>query len=204
MGDLDAAALLGASLIVFLLNLVPALMPPTWVVLALLHVAFGVPALPLAIAGAFSASAGRLTLALAARRYGRGLLSPVRRAELAGLGRWLDAKARWAAPLAVRVCSFGPIPSNQLFIAAGLTRMQLARIVAAFCAGRLVSYPLWIAASRVTAARLQQLLLGQYMNVAAITLEVGLVVLLIAFVRVDWLRVIGRFDPAFAAPSLAR
>jgi hypothetical protein len=118
---MDLTALLLAFALVFAINVVPAFMPPTWSVLAILHFAFGLPALPLALGGALAASAGRLTLAVASQRFGRTLLPLHRRADLSDLGRCLDAKAKWAAPAAVLVYSFGPIPSNELFVAAGLT-----------------------------------------------------------------------------------
>ena len=195
MGDLALAALL-----VFVVNLVPALMPPTWAVLAVLHLTFDVPVVPLAVCGALAASVGRLVLALASRRYGRRLLNRERRDRLTRLGTWLDAKARWAAPFAVLVYSFGPIPSNQLFIAAGLTRMSLGRIFAAFLAGRLVSYPLWIGAADVAAHHLGDLFTSRLSSAPVILVEVVLIALLVLFTRVDWERVVTRIDPTVAPP----
>jgi membrane protein YqaA with SNARE-associated domain len=198
LSAMDPTALALSLAVVFAINLVPAFMPPTWAVLAALHFALGVPALPLAIGGALAASGGRLTLAAAVRRYGRRLLPPPRQTELAALGTWLEAKAKWAAPAAVLVYSFGPIPSNQLFVAAGLTGMSLGRIVGAFLAGRLVSYPLWIGAAHVAAARIDQLFEQRLTNVVAVGLDLLLIALLVAFTRLDWTKLIARFDPSFS------
>jgi membrane protein YqaA with SNARE-associated domain len=201
--DMDLLLLLlVASALVFALNIVPAFMPPTWSVLAVTHLTFDVPVLPLVVCAAFSASCGRLALALLSRRYGRALLSPSRRNELTALGRWLDTKARWAAPLALLIYFFSPIPSNQLFVAAGLTRMSLGRVVAAFLAGRLVSYPLWITAAAVTATRLEEVFLGQFTNGVALAVELALVASVVLFARIDWSRLISRFDPTFAPREL--
>ena len=180
----------------------PALMPPTWAVLTLLHLTLDVPALTLAIAGAFAAAAGRLALALLARRYGTRLLAPRRREHLVRLGRYLDARARWAAPVAVLVYSFGPIPSNQLFIAAGLTRMSLSRIALAFLAGRLVSYPLWIGVAHVAIDRFDDLFTSRLTDLPALLIELALIGLLVAFTRVDWEGVIRRLDPGASAVLL--
>ena len=174
----------------------PALMPPTWAVLTLLHLALDVPALPLAICGAFAAAAGRLALALLSRRYGTRMLTPIRRERLARLGRYLDARARWAAPAAVLLYSFGPSPSNQLVIAAGLTRMTLSRIALAFLAGRLISYPLWMGAAHVAIDRFDELFTSRLTNVPALLIEAALIALLVLFTRIDWEGVIRRLDPS--------
>jgi len=182
---------------VFIVNTMPALMPPTWAILAFLHFALGVPALPLAISGAFAAAAGRSVLAVLARRYGTPALAPIRRERLARLGHYLDARARWAAPLAMLVYSFGPIPSNQLFIAAGLARMDLRPITLAFLGGRLLSYPLWIGAAHAAVDRFDELFTGHLTNVPALLIEGLLIALLVLFTRVNWENVVRRFDPSY-------
>ncbi len=179
-----------ALLTVFLVNLAPAFMPPTWSVLAFFLVAFDLPLAPLAVGGAIAASAGRLALALASRRWGSALLPSGRRRSLRELGVWLETRARWAPALAMLVYSFGPIPSNQLFVAAGLTGMRLPPIVAAFLVGRLISYTFWVNTARVASRRLEDVFEGYWRDGVFVALEVGLIVLLVAFTLVDWPRLL--------------
>jgi membrane protein YqaA with SNARE-associated domain len=194
---IDALEALGlAFVVVFVVNALPAFMPPTWSLLAFAHLVIGLPALPLAVGGAFAASAGRYVLAKASARYGRRFLSAGKREDLVRLGRWLESRAAWAPAAAVLIYSFGPIPSNQLFVAAGLMRMSLGRIVGAFLAGRLISYPLWIGVAGVAATHIDELFTGHLLNITAVALDVVLVVSLIAFTRVDWMRVIERVSPS--------
>lgn len=188
-------ALLGlAYTTVFLVNLAPAFMPPTWLVLAFFIVRFGLPLWPLALGGALAASAGRLCLALASRRWGRALLTGRQRASLTVLGRWIEERARWAAPLAVLVYSFGPVPSNQLFMAAGLTGMRLAPIVVAFLAGRMLSYPLWASLAHVAAHTFSGLFLEKWGSPGAVGLEILTLVGLALLTRVPWPRVLRMAD----------
>jgi membrane protein DedA with SNARE-associated domain len=194
-----------AYLVVFLVNLAPALMPPTWAILAFFLISYDLPLLPLAIGGALAASAGRLVLALASRRWGRRLLSRQRQTSLGVLGGWLEARARWAAPLAVLVYSFGPIPSNELFIVAGLTRMRLAPIVGAFLAGRLVSYTFWVGAAHLASQRLEDLFAGHLRSGGALLLELLALALLVLAARLDWRPLLGRaVDHAHATASADR
>ena len=186
-----------AWLAVFAINAMPAFMPPTWAVLAFMHFAFDVPVVPLAIGGAFAAASGRLVLAFASRWVTR-FMTPERADRLRTIGGWLDMRARFAAPLAVLIYSFGPIPSNQLFVAAGLTRMSLRGVTSAFLAGRLISYPLWIGVAHVAAQRFDQLFTERLTNVPALLVDLALLGSLVLFARIDWIRVIARFDPSFA------
>src|SRR5919199_4773226 len=75
-----------AYLVVFLVNLAPALMPPTWSILAFFLIGYHLPLVPLAVGGALAASAGRLGLALASRPWGPRPLSPERRGPPPGPG----------------------------------------------------------------------------------------------------------------------
>jgi hypothetical protein len=63
------------------------------------------------------------------RNWGRRLLAPHHRANLRRLGEWLEAKPRWLMTLAVALFSLGPIPTNDIFIAAGLTAIPLTPVV---------------------------------------------------------------------------
>src|SRR5690242_18257487 len=173
-----------AMLVVFIVNTMPALMPPTWAILTFLHFALGVPAWPLAIGGAVAAAAGRSVLALLARRYGTRALAPERRESIARLGRYLDARARWAAPLAMLIYSFGPIPL-------------------AFLGGRLLSYPLWIGVAHTAVDRFDELFIRHLTNLPALLLEGLLIGLLVLFTRINWEDLVRRFDPSYPALSSA-
>jgi len=163
---------------------------PTWSILAYFLIRFDLPLLPLAIGGALAASSGRYVLALGSRRWGRRLLSPTQQTRLSRLGVWLETRARWTTPLAVLVYSFGPIPSNQLFIAAGLTATRLTPIVAAFLAGRLISYTLWVNLARVVAHRFEDLFTDHLQRGSAVAFELLAIAALVLFTRIDWPRVL--------------
>jgi membrane protein YqaA with SNARE-associated domain len=177
--------LLTVYALVFIINLVPAFMPPTWSILAFFLIRYHLPLLPLTVGGAVMATSGRVVLALASRRVGSRFLSPSRQAKLRHLGCWLEEKARWAAPLAVLIYSFGPIPSNELFIAAGLTGIRLKPIAAAFFVGRLVSYTFWALAARAAAEHLEDIFSSEERNPIALALQLVGIAILIVILRID-------------------
>jgi uncharacterized membrane protein YdjX (TVP38/TMEM64 family) len=130
-------------LIVFGVNLLPAFGPPTWTLLVFARLNWHLNPVALVVIGAIAAASGRYLLALGARRF-RGHLSVKRRENLAAASdALLKKKASLIATLAFFAVS--PLPSAQLFIAAGLLEMNLVPLTLAFLAGRLISYSIYLA-----------------------------------------------------------
>src|SRR5919197_6625513 len=113
MAQADGAVLTTIALVLavtFVINVVPALMPPTWSVLAFIVARYDLPLLPLAVAGALASSAGRWVLALGSRRWGPRFLSQERCRRLERLGEWIAAKSRLGPPPPRLPLSLWPLP----------------------------------------------------------------------------------------------
>lgn len=176
--------------LVFVLNLMPAFGPPTWAALIFVRLKFGIPAAPLVIVGALSSAAGRWVLALAARRF-RGHLSPERRASLEAARAALeDRRTGTAAMLGLFLLS--PLPSAQLFLAAGVTGVRLRPLVGAFLAGRLVTYSIYVGGASVADRQLGGVLTRGLTSPLGIGLQFLMLGGLVALLRVDWVRVLQR------------
>jgi len=162
---MDLAELGIALATVFAVNLLPAFGPPTWAVLVFFSLDFDLPAVPLVLGGALAAASGRFVLASATRRL-RPRLSAARLERLDRAEAALSAdRRRTAAGLGLFALS--PVPSGQLFVGAGLMTVPLLPLTAAFFAGRLVSYSIY-----VSAASLAERSLGDVV-VEALTSPVG-------------------------------
>jgi uncharacterized membrane protein YdjX (TVP38/TMEM64 family) len=187
---IESYALLVA--IVFGVNLLPAFGPPTWAVLVVLVAKDDRLAIvPTVLLGALAAASGRLVLALAARAWFRGRLSAKRTRSLAAAEKALT-RSRTRKFTALALFALSPVPSAQLFVAAGLMRVRLLPLTGGFFAGRLVSYSLYVAA----AAKVAEELRGNFVNAMTspfgIAVEVVTLAALIAFLRIDWGRVAAR------------
>lgn len=175
--------------VVFAVNLVPAFAPPTWTVLVYFLLRTDIPEPVLVAGGAAAAACGRFVLATLSRRFGR-LLPERKRADLTAVGKRLERPRSRLALLAVFV--FSPLPSAQLFIAAGLTpNLRLPPLAAAFFCGRLVSYSLYVGGASVAQRSLRDLLGEGVSSTWAIALQLGMLALLAAFVLVPWARILG-------------
>lgn len=175
--------------VVFGINLLPALGPPTWAVLVFFRFRYPeVPAAALIVEGAVAATSGRLLLALAFRSLG-GKLPAKRQASLQVLGHAIG-ESRTGLVTSFALFAVAPLPSAQLFEAAGLARIRLGRLLAAFFVGRLVSYSIYVGGASAAHQSLSRLFSKGLFSPQAIATELIGVALLLAFILIDWPSVI--------------
>ena len=120
--------------VVFGLNLLPAFGPPTWAVLVFFRLQSNLAAVPVVLIGALAAAGGRLVLAYGSRRF-RSRMSEQRIENLKAV-RDVVGGSRTRAAAGLGLFALSPLPSAQLFIAAGVLDEPLLPLTAAFFAGR--------------------------------------------------------------------
>lgn len=176
--------------VILAVNLLPAFGPPTWALLVFFRLSFDIPAVPLVLGGALAAAGGRLLLAGASRRL-RGRFSRERLESLDAAERLL-AGSRGKALAGLGLFALSPVPSAQLFVAAGVLTLPLLPLTAAFFAGRLVSYSLYVGAADVAERNLGGIVRDSLTSPAGVALQLLMLGALVALLRVDWARVIER------------
>lgn len=175
--------------IVFLLNLIPAFAPPTWMVFS--FIGFRYPAFnvtTLAVIGALAATTGRLILAKFSRVIIRQrFLSEASKQNIDAIRAGLAGKEKLTFSVFL-FYAFSPLPSNYLFIAYGLTNMELKLVALPFFMGRAVSYAFWghgsAAASRWLGVEAGDLL--AYLSVYFVATQTLILYLIYLFTKVDW------------------
>ena len=177
--------------LVFAINLLPAFGPPTWAVLVFVRFQWqDVPPVALIAGGALAATAGRLLLALGTRKL-RGRLSPERRANLEALGQTL-AKSKTGVVASLAVFVFSPLPSAQMFMAAGLADVPLLPLAGAFLVGRSVSYTAYVTAATAAQETVNRLLRQGLTSPSVIAIQLASLAAVVLMIRVDWIKLIDR------------
>jgi hypothetical protein len=170
------------------INLLPAFAPPTWSVLVFFRLRSGLNPVALVIEGAMAAALGRTLLALGCRHF----RSRIPQKRLANLGAAKEALAGTkAGPIAgFALFAVSPLPSAQLFEAAGLMDLRLGPLVLAFFAGRLVSYSIYVTgASAVKDTDFGRLLTSSFRSPLGIVVQVLTLAGVFVLDRVDWKKV---------------
>ncbi len=171
--------------IVLGINLLPAFGPPTWSIIILygLNSSLAMPALVLT--GALAAASGRFALAHGTRLLANHLPEKTRRNLKAA--RAAIEKRRRNALLGLGLFALSPVPSAQLFEAAGLTGVRLLPFTAAFFIGRLISYSIYA----FTAQRIRQSSIGDAFRDSltsplGLALQFGMLALIVLLTQIDW------------------
>lgn len=176
-------------LVVYVLNLIPAFAPPTWMVFSFLGFRHHMRHVEgFALTGALAATMGRLTLAKFSRAIIRQkVLSEESRQNIAAIREGLQGRKRLTFSVFL-FYAFSPFPSNYLFIAYGLTTMEWRLIAVPFFLGRLVSYSFWGMTSSVVGRWLAVEWTGavSYLTVSFIVTQILLLYVVYLFTRIDW------------------
>jgi len=176
-------------LIVLALNLIPAFAPPTWMVFSFIGLRFPEHVgWQFALAGALAATLGRTGLAKMSRVIvRRRWLSEATRENVDVLRDELQTRPKLTFGLLL-FYAFTPLPSNSVFIAYGLTTMNLLRIAIPFFLGRFVSYSFWTMSSAVVSRKfeLEDTETLGYFSVYFILTQLTLLGFVYVFTHLNW------------------
>lgn len=184
---------------VYTLNLLPAFGPPTWTLLVFFTIRYDLAIAPTILLGAMAAAAGRYTLANGAKLF-RDRLTPKRTAELDALRDAAESNRSVSYAL-LGLFALSPVPSAQLFVAAGLTGVKLVPLTLAFFSGRLVSYTIYVTAAKTAKDSVEQILREGWGSPWSIALQAAMLVFLIALLFAPWSRLLKRWLPAAPNPQ---
>jgi hypothetical protein len=173
--------------VVFGVNLLPALGPPTWAVLVWFRLQHGLAVPALVVLGALAAASGRYLLGSGAALL-RDRVSQRQRDNLSAARHVLQGSpGKTRAALGLFLLS--PVPSAQLFEAAGLIGARLVPLTVAFAAGRLVTYSVYVGgASAAEHTDFGRLVKENLTSPAGVGVQVLLLAGVYALTRVDWRR----------------
>jgi membrane protein YqaA with SNARE-associated domain len=176
--------------VVFGINLLPAFGPPTWAVLVFTRLHWHLNPVALVIIGGVAATAGRYVLARVARHF-KGRM-PTRMKDNLEAAHTLIERRRVGAIALFGVFVVSPLPSAQLFMAAGLLDLPLGILTVAFFLGRLVSYSIYVAVATLADKQFGHVLSQVFGSPWSIAVQVVLLAAVCALPLVNWRRVLER------------
>jgi len=172
--------------IVLAINLLPAFGPPTWTVLVFTRLHWHLDPVALVVTGAIAATVGRYLLARLSRHF-RGRLPGSMRANLADAQALVDQR-RVGALAIFGLFVVSPLPSAQLFVAAGLLEVPLVALSVAFLVGRLVSYTIYVSIATLADRHLGGVVANAFGSPWSIGIQVALLVVVCLLPLVRWRR----------------
>ncbi|MCX6803965.1 MAG: hypothetical protein NTY48_05355 [Candidatus Diapherotrites archaeon] len=174
--------------IVFIVNVIPAMAPPTWAVLSFFNITRSQNIWVLVIVGVSASTIGRFCLAKLSGYLTNQFVSKEKKREFIGIGEKLKGKS-WEKFGFTVLFALSPLPSNALFIAFGATKTRLREVLAGFVVGRSISYLFLIFTTEKVFSSLGETMRGNT-NLWTILVEVIGVIAILAFFKFDWAKMI--------------
>jgi uncharacterized membrane protein YdjX (TVP38/TMEM64 family) len=181
---IDIIALAG---VVLFFNLMPAFAPPTWAALVLFSLNTELHPIVIVAVGAIFAGTGRYLLARATGLFRNRISKKSLSNPEAAQTLLTENTSRKLLTIGMFVIS--PLPSAQLFEAAGLMGVRLLPLTIAFFSGRIVTYNFYVfGASELKAHGIGDLITKEFTSVWAILFQVVMIASVILITRIDWKR----------------
>lgn len=172
-------------------NLMPAFGPPTWTIIVFYALNTDLHPAELVLTGALAAASGRYLLASAFRLLGARVSARTRRNLAAA--RAAFERNRTGGILALGLFALSPLPSAQLFEAAGLARVRLIGFTLAFFLGRVAAYSIYaFSAHGLKQSALGDVLAAGMTSPWGIALQLAMIAGLVALAKLDWEKLLGR------------
>ncbi|HVA07361.1 MAG TPA: hypothetical protein VNG12_11535 [Acidimicrobiales bacterium] len=176
--------------IIFGINLLPAFGPPTWAVLVFTRLHWHLNPIALVLLGAVAAMSGRYLLARVAHHFmGR---MPARMKDNLEDARTLIERKRVGAVALFGLFVVSPLPSAQLFLAAGLLDLPLGLLTVAFFFGRLISYSIYVSVATLADKQLGNVIGQIFGSPWSIALQVVFLAAVCFLPFVNWRRFLDR------------
>ena len=181
--------LISLGVVVFLCNLAPMFAPPTWSIIVYYLITHDLNPPASVIISAIAAGTGRYLLALGTRAL-RNYIPEKARMNLYDAGVVFDGnKNRRFGLIALFILS--PLPSAQLFEAAGLMHMNLKRLTLAFFSGRIVTYSIYASgAYSLKFTNFGHVLSDAFKSPLSWILQLFSIALIYFLAKIDWKRFI--------------
>ena len=187
--EIDFVSMLFAQwVIVFLLNVIPALAPPTWAILSFFYISSPQNIFLLVAIGVTASTTGRFVLAKASGFVTEKFADKTKKQEFNAIEKKLEGKTTQKFIFTL-IYSLSPLPSNALFIAFGATKTRLREVLAAFLVGRTISYLFLVFTTQKVFSSLETTMQGNA-SLWTIMIEVIGVIAVLAFFFVDWNKII--------------
>jgi membrane protein YqaA with SNARE-associated domain len=171
-------------ILVFLFNLIPVFMPPTWMTLSFFYITNPQNIFLLVFIGVTASTVGRFALAKCSGLFFDKFGSKKKKEEMKLLAKKLSKKSTQKFIFTL-LFSLSPLPSNALFIAVGATKTRLREVIAGFFVGRTISYLFLVFTTEKVFSSLNITAQGTATTWTIIIELIG-IISIIAFFLFDW------------------
>lgn len=165
-------------------DIVPFIGPPAWMVMVFFQIKFGLNIWIVLIFGVIGSAIGRYLYSAYIYVLSQRFIKPQKNNDLQFIGGKL-ANNSWKVQLFVLLYTLVPLPSTPLFTAAGCSRIKTIRLLPAFFVGKFISDAIMVFTGDYVAYNIDGLIHGALSWNVLIGAIIGLI-LICLFLFIDW------------------
>jgi membrane protein YqaA with SNARE-associated domain len=165
-------------------DLVPFIGPPAWMVMAFFQVRFGLNIWLVLIIGVTGSAIGRYVYSAYVYLLSKRFIKPQKNEDLQYIGGKL-ANNSWKVQLFVFLYTLIPLPSTPLFTAAGCSRIKILYIIPSFFVGKFISDAIMVFTGNYVSDNIDRILHGLLSWNVLVGTFIGLL-LVCLFLFTDW------------------
>lgn len=174
-----------ASIIIIIINIVPAFMPPTWTIVSFFYIRYEVNLFILASVASISSSFGRFVLARTSTKVVPHLFNKRTISNLNFIGSKIKKNPIRIFLIAI-IWAVSPIASNALFISAGFSKVKVKWLIVGFFLGRLLSYFFLAYTSKIIVEGLEGIFAEGIVDWKRIIIQVISILSVFLYLAIDW------------------
>lgn len=166
------------------IDLIPILGPPAWTVMVLFQVKYDLNLWGVVVFGVAGSALGRYLLSLYIPHFSKKIIRKEKTRDLKFVGKKLEQNW-WHTSVFVATYALLPLPTDALFTAAGIAKINTLRIVPAFFVGEFISDLIMVVTGRTAVDSFAEMLHGAF-SAKSIALSLLAAVVFGAVFFVDW------------------
>jgi membrane protein YqaA with SNARE-associated domain len=157
-----------------ILDFIPVVGPPSWVIMVWLLVKFHLNPWIVIPLGAFGSTIGKYLMTLCVPRFSKVFIKRTKHEELQYVGKKLTRKL-WHSWLFVFLFAISPLPDVVLFTAAAIAKLKPFRILPPYFCGKLITLTVLLFVGRYTVASFANHAPGTFPWKGIVTIIFGIV-----------------------------
>ena len=175
-------------LIVFLASIlidtIPFIGPPAWIVMVYFQMHYGLNMWWVLVGGVLGSTIGRYLLTLYVPWLTAKAVNQKKDEDLAYLGQKLNSKG-WRLQMVVFFYTLVPVPTTPLFMALGMSKVNVIKVMPAFLVGKFISDMYMVYTGKIAAENVGEIMNG-FITWKVLLATIACILFLCAMLFIDW------------------
>ena len=169
-----------------IIDTIPFIGPPAWIVMVYFQMRYGLNMWWVLIGGVLGSTIGRYLLTIYVPWLTAKAVNQKKDEDLAYLGQKLNNKG-WRLQMVVFLYTLFPVPTTPLFMALGMSKVKVLKVLPAFLVGKFISDMYMVYTGKIAAKNVGDMMNG-FITWKVLAATIACLIFLCAMLFIDWIK----------------